>query len=168
MSLEDHIKINQLIRDRIDVEGFNSWYASLSPSERNSLVTTLFFFAYQAGVEDATWEQAADLGRFANQTVLIENIKSFHVTEIGLHDWTGFNSWIDTLSSHDKNTTLLIAVFLFGVAEGTVFRNETVASCNHWWHRDLLDARVVDAIRNDPEYYRTAMKHDASIKSTAA
>ena len=108
------------------------------------------------------------MGGFANHAALVDNIKSFHLTEIGLHDWTGFNSWLRGLSVQDKNATFLVAVFLFGVAEGTVFRNETVASCNHWWHRDPLDARVVDAIRNDPEYYRTSMKHDASITSTVA
>jgi hypothetical protein len=31
-----------------------------------------------------------------------------------------------------------------------VFHNETVASGNHWWHRDLLDPRVVDNIITDP------------------
>jgi hypothetical protein len=165
MSLEETIKINQLIRARIDIEGFNTWYRDISPKKQDSLITTLFHFAYQAGVHDDTWEQAAIIGGFADHAALVENVKSFHLPEIGLHDWSGFNSWLSSLSAQDKNTTFLIAAFLFGVAEGNAFRNETVASCNHWWHRDLLDARVVDAILNDPEYHRTSIKHDASIKS---
>ena len=168
MSLDDAIKINQLIRSRIDFEGFNAWYAALSPRQRDSLTTTLFIFAYQAGVDEHTWQQAAAIGGFTHRTELVENIRSFHLTDIGLHDWSGFNSWFDALSASDRAATFAVAVFLFGVAEGAVFRNETVDSCNHWWHRDLLDARVVNAIRNDPEFYRTSMKHDAPIKSTAA
>jgi Family of unknown function (DUF5958) len=168
MSLADTIRINQLIRGRIDFDTFDSWYTSLSPDERSSLISTLFFFAYQAGVDEATWQQAATIGEFGHHAELVRNVKSFHLTDIGLHDGAGFDLWLETLSPNDKNTTFRIGVFLFGVAEGNVFRNETAASCNHWWHRDLLDVRVLDAIRNDPEYYRTSMKHDAPIKSTAA
>ena len=168
LSVDESIKINQLIRGGISLEGFNAWYDALSAQERKSLTTTLFFCAYQAGVDEETWQQAATSGVFAHHTKLIDQIKSFHLTDIGLHDLPGFASWFDTLSSSDQHTTFVIGVFLFGVAEGTVFRNETVASCNHWWHRDLLDARVVEAILNDPEYYRTSMKHDARIKSCAA
>jgi len=46
-----------------------------------------------------------------------------------------------------------------------VFHNETVASGNHWWHRHLLDPRVVGNITTDPEDYRSSMKQDASIKT---
>jgi len=165
VSPEETIKINQLIRTRIDIEGFNTWYRDLSPNRQDPLISTLFEFAYQAGVDAATWKESAIIGGFTDHVALVESVKSFHLTEIGLHDWTGFNSWLGSLSAQEKNTTFLIAVVLFGVAEGNVFRNETIASCNHWWHRDLLDARVVDAILNDPEYYRTSMKDDASIKS---
>lgn len=168
MSLEDLIKINQLIRPRIDIEGFNAWYTSLSSDDQNSLITTLVDFAYQAGVYTETWDQAASIGEFTKHVALVDNIKSFHQTEIGCHDLTGFGSWLHGLSTADKNATFLIAVVLFGVAEGAVFRNESEASCNHWWHRDLLDTRVVAAIRNDPEYYLTAMKDDESLKSTVA
>jgi uncharacterized protein DUF5958 len=165
VSVKDRIKIHQLIRERIDVDAFETWYADLSIGDQQSLIKTLFLFAYRAGVTDATWEQAGSLGGFAGRATLIDRIKSFHLTEIGLHDWIGFDSWLGGLSSHDKHATFLVSVYLFGVAEGNVFRNETVASCNHWWHRDLLDPRVVDDIITDPEYYRTSMKQDASIKN---
>lgn len=163
--MKDLIKINQLIRERIDVDAFETWYAGLSFGGQQSLIKTLLLLAYQAGVTDATWEQAGLLGGFADLAILVDTVKSFHLTEIGLHDWIGFDSWLSGLSSHDKHVTFLVSVYLFGVAEGNVFRNETATSCNHWWHRDLLDPRVVDDIITDPEYYRTSMKQDASIKN---
>ena len=55
-------------------------------------------------------------------------------------------------------------VFLFGVAEGRVFSRETREHCNHWWHRDLLDERVVESLLADPTYFRTAMRDDERIK----
>jgi hypothetical protein len=41
-------------------------------------------------------------------------------------------------------------------------------SCNHWWHRDLLDDRVVEARLADPTFYNTSMKDDGGIKKSAA
>src|SRR5690242_11916206 len=146
MSLEDHIRMNQLIRAGIDLEGFDEWYKSLLADDQFLLINTLFHFAYQAGADITTWHQATSIGGFANHETLVENIKSFHITEIGFPDWIGFEEWLQGLSNQHKDATFRMAVFLFGVAEGAVFRIETVASCNHWWHRDLLDPRVVDAI----------------------
>ena len=43
-----------------------------------------------------------------------------------------------------------VAVFMFGLAEGRVFAAEMKASCNHWWHRDLLNPAVVQSLLNNP------------------
>jgi len=120
VSVRDLIKMNQLIRERIDVDGFETWYADLSFGDQQSLIKTLFLFAYQAGVSDATWEQASSLGGFAGRATLVDKIKSFHLTEISLHDWIGFDSWLGGLSSHDKYATFLVSVYLFGVAAGSL------------------------------------------------
>lgn len=45
-----------------------------------------------------------------------------------------------------------------------MYRGESPEYCNHWWHRDLLDERVVQDLLNDPRYYVTAMKDDARIQ----
>lgn len=80
--------------------------------------------------------------------------------------------WLDQhwtqLAEHERFTVFTMAAHLFSVAEGRVFRAETKAGCNHWWHRDLLDDRVAQAILNDPEYYNTSMKDDDEIKQSAA
>jgi Family of unknown function (DUF5958) len=118
--VKDLIEMNQLIRERIDVDAFETWYAELSYGDQQSVIKTLFLFAYQAGVTDATWEQASSLGGFAGRATLVDKIKSFHLTEICLHDWIGFDSWLGGLSSHDKYVTFLVSVYLFGVAAGSL------------------------------------------------
>jgi hypothetical protein len=163
MPLQDVIKINQLVRGRIDIEGFKQWYGQLATQERLGLMNCLHEFAYQAGVNDYIWADALSLAGFGNDGVIAQDIRSFHVAELGLHFSGDFYSWLENLSEDDKYTTFVILVYLFGVAEGSVFRNETITSCNHWWHRNLLDARVVEAILMDPEYYRTSMRDDAMI-----
>jgi hypothetical protein len=62
-------KINQLIQERIDIDAFETWYADLSFGDQQSFIKTLVLFAYQAGVTDATWEQASSLGGFAGRAI---------------------------------------------------------------------------------------------------
>jgi hypothetical protein len=47
-----------------------------------------------------------------------------------------------------------------------VYRGESKECCNHWWHRDLLDERVVRDLLSDPHFYLTAMKDDDRIKGS--
>ena len=163
MSLHDIIKINQLVRGRIDIDGFEEWYRQLSTHQQLALINCLYMFAYQAGADEHTWAEALSLAEPGSDLVIAQNIKSFHVAELGLHLSGDFDSWLKNLSEDYRYTTFVILVYLFGVAEGSVFRNETINSCNHWWHRNLLDSRVVEAILGDPEYYRTSIKDDAVI-----
>jgi hypothetical protein len=114
------IKINQSIRDRIDVNALKTCYPDLSFGDQQSFIKTLLLFAYQAGVTDATWDQASSLGGFAGRASLVKEIKSFHSTQIGLHDWIGFDSWLGGLSSHDKYATFLVSVYLLAVAAGSL------------------------------------------------
>jgi len=120
VSVKNLIKINQLIQERIDIDAFESWYEDLSFVDQQSFIKTLVLFAYQAGVTDATWEQASSLGGFTGRASLVNKIRSFHLTEFGLHDWIGFDSWLGGLSSHDKYATFLVSVYLFGVAAGSL------------------------------------------------
>jgi len=63
-----------------------------------------------------------------------------------------------------QEVVLRLLVYLFGYAEERIYSRETEEWCNHWWHRDLLDERVVNDLLADPEYYRTSMKDDQRIK----
>jgi len=74
--------------------------------------------------------------------------------------------WLLQLDASERSCFLPLFVCLFGYAEGRVFANETEESCNHWWHRDLLDERVVRALLSDPEFWRTALRDDHAIKAS--
>ena len=76
-----------------------------------------------------------------------------------------FNTWFETLDPTDRLAVFTLTLHLFAAAEGKRFRNETKERCNHWWHRDLLDERVVEDILSDPEFYMTCMEDDDAIKS---
>ena len=146
LSLAEIIKVNQLVRSRIDLAGFTNWYDQLSLRQQHVLVSTLFEFAHQAGVDEKTWEEALSAGKITRCSEPALVIRTFHNYGLGLHDHSGFNAWLRELSDPERREVFTIGVYLFGTAEGKVFREESKEGCNHWWHRDLLDERVVEDI----------------------
>jgi hypothetical protein len=164
LELPEIIRVNQLVRNQINLGDFKGWYAQLSAPEQQTLISALFEFAYQAGVDEQVWKEALNTGNLEINNEMVQTLKSFHVNDLGLHDWGGFQDWLVELLSPERDTLFVLAVFLFGTAEGKVFSKEQKDWCNHWWHRDLLDKRVVEALLTNPRFYITSMKDDDEIK----
>lgn len=61
--LADLIRVNQLVRGRIDFEGFRTWYTALPPDQRRGLTYLLCEFAHQAGVIPSQKSNARGSGR---------------------------------------------------------------------------------------------------------
>jgi hypothetical protein len=166
MTLADLIRMNQLVRTRIDFDGFRSWYESLPPTGQRELTWMLCEFAHQAGVNHARFAEAVELAGMPADHPLVERVVSYCAplwerrggSLLELHEWA------EHLPDAERDVAFRLFVFLFGVAEGRVCRAEIEECCNHWWHRDLLDERVVQDLLTDPHFYRTAMKDDARIK----
>ena len=164
LDLAEMIRINQLVRGKIDLAGFTAWYEQLSFTGQRALIASLIFFAEQArGLNDADWNEALATTNLERTNPLFENRAAFLrklVTEMD-----DFDDWLAQLSNADRFAVFTFLVHLFGVAEGKIYRNEQKDWCNHWWHRDLLDERVVHDILNDPKFYMTSMKDDERIKT---
>lgn len=162
--LADLIRLNQLVRGWIDIAGFHSWYASLPFERQRALTYQLCEFAYQAGVDDALWDEAlAASGLSASDPVVRRALAAGR----GQHPVFRLHDFVVALPAEDLATAFRLFVYLFGTAEGRVYRRESKEHCNHWWHRDLLDERVVRDLLHDPRYYATARKDDARVKDGA-
>jgi len=162
LELPDLIRINQLIRTHIDFDQFKQWYDVLAVPQQCALITKLCEFAYQAGFTPATYQEAlAEAGLEASDP-LIKKAASFHKPYAYL-DLHSLHYWAVELTDIERFTVFRKFVYLFGKAEGNVYKHETKEGCNHWWHRNLLDERVVHAILSNPRYYYTSMKDDDDI-----
>jgi Family of unknown function (DUF5958) len=159
--LADLIRVNQLVRHRIDFEGFGAWYAALPAERRRALTYLLCEFAHQAGVTDATWDEALAASGLSAADPVVQQVGAARRGDQPL-----FRLYDFVLAVPDESlpTVFRLFVYLFGTAEGRVLRGESAEHCNHWWHRDLLDERVVHDLLNDPRYYMTAQKDDKRIK----
>jgi Family of unknown function (DUF5958) len=166
LELAEIIKVNQLVRDRIDFRGFEEWYEALSIPQQIALINTLFDFAYEAGVSENIWNESLPLTNFQNENELVVQLKLFHNDEIHTHSWSDYKRWIKELTDTERFNVFKIAIYLFGTAEGRVFKSESKTYCNHWWHRDLLNTRVVESILNDSSYYATSMRDDDRVISS--
>jgi hypothetical protein len=169
MTLADVIRVNQLVRGRIDYHGFRSWYEILSADAQRELSLTLSEFAHQAGVNGSRFEEAVGAADLPTDHPLVRQVRDFCTP---LWERRGgslyeLSQWVEELSDTDRAVIFRLFVFLFGVAEGRVYRGETRECCNHWWHRDLLDERVVRDLLDDPCWYCTAMRDDDRIKGQA-
>lgn len=159
--LADLIRMNQLVRGRIDIDGFQAWFASLPLERRRALTYQLCEFAYQAGVDNALWDDAFSVsGLHAADPVVRQALV------VGRGENPVFRLYDLVVAVPEDDLAIVFPLFvqLFGLAEGRVYRGESPEYCNHWWHRDLLDERVVQDLLNDPRYYMTAIKDDTRIQ----
>lgn len=139
---DDLIRLNQLARLKVDSEGFRAWFDSLDTAHRGRVVEVLVFIAVQAGYPAR--ERDAVLERFAVEEVSDESFAR--------------------LAPAALSELARIIFEGFAIAERAIFARETRESCNHWWHRDLLDPRVMKAILADPNYASTSMRDDETIQ----
>jgi hypothetical protein len=163
LELHDIIRMNQLARSHINVDGFTIWYQELSPPEQRFLIYKLFEYAHQAGADETIYLDALAASQLHRQHPLVIQVDT--LLREGRPNWASFHQWLDQLSQIEQEKIFALAITVFGHAEQRIFAQETKERCNHWWHRNLLDPRVVTAILNDPHYYRTSMKDDKLIKS---
>lgn len=165
--LPDLIRLNRLIRGGIDLDRYINWFEELDLLERKALLDTLIAYACETHLDRATYDEAIALAPrdddwFSRLTTLMwpEEAES----DPRFNGLFVVRAKIAEMSSTEQRRTLPWAVYIFGLSEGRVYANETPESCNHWWHRDLTDERVVKDLLSNPNYAITSMKDDQRNK----
>ena len=133
----DLIRINRLVRDRIDFEAFKRWYDRLSTAEQSALISVLYQFTVQAGFDDDICNAAITDAELSPMDPIVHRAQSFH-TPHGHIDIQGLYQWAVQIEGGDRSTVFRYFVYLFGHAEGKVYKGcHGTTRCNHWWHGDL-------------------------------
>jgi hypothetical protein len=154
----DLIRMNQLVRRQTDYGRFWDWYQALIMDEQAALIGELCHFAYQAGVDDTVFQIAAEQAGLTEEQdflAVMKKVRGSSGLNIG-----GFVQWLQSASESDRVRAFKFFVHLFGEAERKALRQEDSKDCNHWWHRNLDDPRVVESILNDREYFKTSPRDD--------
>lgn len=161
--LEKHdiIRINKLVRKRIDYEAFLEWYQSLTTYEQAVLIGELCQFAYQAGVDDNIYAVTAEQSKLSQNDDFVIMMKK--VKSSGGVNYGGLAKWLGASEPSIRQKAFKWFVYLFGVSEQNLRQNEKPEQCNHWWHRNLEDPKVIRHILLDPEYYKTSPRDDINL-----
>jgi hypothetical protein len=158
----DFIRMNQLVRERIDLGGFINWYVTLDSDQQAWLIGELCHCAYQAGVDDEVIRRAHEESLIDVNDHLIETLKK--VRGPGGLNYGGLAKWLAKSDSTIRQRALKWFAYLFGIAERQRIEQEDRTTCNHWWHRNLSDSRVVEDLMNDPQFYKTSPRDDEQFR----
>jgi len=146
VEISDEIRVNQLVRGATDTEAFGKWYRSLSLPEQTALTVTLIEFAGQAEPDEFEWQKAIEITGLIKNPELIERLRAY----VGGTYFRGDNSfhvrWLHGASEPDRVAAFWLAAHLFGIAARRNLQRCGCAGRPHWWHADLTDERVVQAI----------------------
>jgi hypothetical protein len=162
LGLPDLIRMNKLVRGRIQVDAFESWYAGLGEPDRRALMYGLAAHAFEAGVDEDVARRARELTPGALDcagAMILDGVAGSSARRL-----SKFHAWMKQAEPASLHVAFGYVVALFGIAEGRVFAAETEGTCNHWWHRDLLDPAVEDDLFQDPQFHRTSMRTDRQLR----
>lgn len=161
LSLPELIRMNQLVRDEIDLAGFGQWYESSTLPVRLGIIYSLADFAFQAGVDEDILENAVQTGKLDKAAPVVRDLFNFSSPS---PDWSALHQWLQTAADAELVIAFRFYTCLFGCAEQRVYQSQCDKDCTHWWHRDLKDPRVVRDLLRNPRYFLTSRNDDASVR----
>jgi hypothetical protein len=142
MTIDEEILVNQLAQGIVEMQAGESWFAGLTDSTQRSVLRDLSVFIANASPhsEDAT------------RAVAISGLKPTFTPCVLLT--TGLSirhqlAKISNLPQAELGKAFLLLIALLAVADTRRRTTNPLNTTNHWWHRDLRDACVLDAIRQE-------------------
>jgi pSer/pThr/pTyr-binding forkhead associated (FHA) protein len=163
--LPELIRMNQLVRGRIDLDGFDRWYDTLLTDQRVALGDALFALAYQARPTDPEYDEALATAGVPTDHPVVRRVWEAR-RDRSFPDTFAADRFLASLNENDLRAAFRLFAALFGVAQWREYRTLMARGYSrYWWHRDVLDQRVVDDLLSDPSFSRTTPRDDERIKS---
>jgi len=150
----DLIRINRLVRGKIDISGYRDWYGSISRAEQITLTFGLYTLTVHTGFHVQLSDKAVET---SGVPLKLAEVLKLLVCDGSLGK---LRAWLEAASNEDTDAAFPLFVHLFGESEAAVMAIETKETCNHWWHRDLLDPRVIADLMSNPNWHGTSPKDD--------
>jgi hypothetical protein len=142
MTIEEEILVNQLAQGIVEMPTGESWFAGLTESTQRSVLRELNIFIANAGPHS---EDAA-------RAVALSGLESTFTPCVLLT--TGINTRhqlakISSLPRPELGKSFRLLIALLAVADTRRKTTNPINATNHWWHHDLRDPGVLDAIRQE-------------------
>lgn len=143
LTIQELLLLNQYVQGVISREDISKWFLSLDEEDKQATVKNVWVLALQAQIRENDIEDATAAA----------GLKPTHVPVVMISKKnTAFRNNGYTLSTL-KGAVLCQAFWLvlecFALAERRRKESEGLLECNHWWHQDLSDKRIVQKILDE-------------------
>jgi hypothetical protein len=116
------------------------WFLALKETEKQSVVKNIWALAIQAQVIESDIQDAIGAaGLKPTQTPVVMISKG----NVSLHN-RGYK--LSILKDTVLNQAFFLVLECFAIAERRRKEKEDPLNCNHWWHKDLSDERIIKEI----------------------
>lgn len=139
LNLEENILINQWSQTIHPISVLIAWFESSSLDKQREILQNLVSLGRQARVAEEDWIRAiseSSLNPRRSACVIL----SKGATVEALNK-------LSSLKNSDGKDAFVLLLHLFKIADERRKKKEDPEDCNHWWHRDLGNATVLENIR---------------------
>jgi hypothetical protein len=143
LMIEELLFLNQYIQNVVQREAINNWFLSFDEMDRQAVVSGIWVLAWQARAVRSDFAEAA-VAAGLNPTHTPVVAASNKETQFR---YVGFK--LAALKGPVLEQAFWFSLELYALAERRRKREKCSAGCNHWWHKDLSDKRVVKKILKD-------------------
>lgn len=140
LTLPKLILLNQYVQQVVTRQEIDKWFLSLEENEKQSSVKEVWILATQAQVAEGDVLQAA---KEAELKPTHTPVVMLLANKLPLYR-RGYE--LANMKGSVLNQAFLLTLECFVLAERRRKEKEDMKNCNHWWHKDLSDERVIKEI----------------------
>jgi hypothetical protein len=141
MNIDEQILLNKLAQGLADLKEGEGWFTSLGERERRDVLRDLNFMILNAS------PQSADVTEAIVNSALKPTFTPCVLLSKG--EIRQQLAKIANLPEGELQKSFRLLIALLGVSDARRRRERPLDTVNHWWHRDLSDPNVIEAIRRE-------------------
>ncbi len=140
LTIQELLLLNQYVQGVVSKSEVTKWFLALKETEKQSVVKNIWALAIQAQVIESDIQDAIGAaGLKPTQTPVVMISKG----NVSLHN-RGYK--LSILKDTVLNQAFFLVLECFAIAERRRKEKEDPLNCNHWWHKDLSDERIIKEI----------------------
>jgi hypothetical protein len=140
LNLLNLILLNQYVQGIVTRQEVDKWFLSLEENKKQFSVKELWILATQAQVIEGDIPKAMELAGLRPSNIPVIMVSK---GEVSFHK-RGYK--LSKLKGTVLNQAFWFVLECFALAERRRKEKEGTRECNHWWHKDLSDERVIKEI----------------------
>jgi len=141
MNLSDEIAINQIQQELISQQDAKNWFLSFPTEAQQDILQRLSYMTIQAGAQEKDVSLAIAKSKLRPTYTPCVLLSKGRLKEQ--------MAKLLKLPASEFIKAFFLLISLLAIADARRYSKYCQDGCNHWWHRDLSDRKVLDEIRGE-------------------